>query len=232
VASELPPGLRAADERRHRPGAGPLWSELWQVDWWAANGSAGGTSCHVLLPNVGRAWYWAALVRPDGPLLSVVDLDQPLPVGTLRLRGGSLWADLVCEAPFGQWTVMNETYAVALDDPAEALGRSYGDPVPVAFDWEWYAEALPVRGAPPGCEGYRVEGEVHGEVELRGGSIAVSAPGRLTHWWGERAWFTSEGEPAHGSAAPVRLRGPAGEEAALHRVLTRHGWHEWLRPLG
>jgi hypothetical protein len=229
VEASLPPGLRLADERRHDPGEDRLWSELWQVDWWAPDGSAGGTSCHVLLPNLGRAWYWAALVRQGEPLLSVVDLDQSLPVGTLRLRGGSLWADVACEAPFEQWTVMNETYAVALDDPAEALGRAFGDPLPIAFDWEWYADAPPVLAAPEGCRGYRVAGEVRGIVELRGGNRDVHAPGRLTHWWGPRDWFGDEDEAAVGLAAPVRLRGPAGETSALHRVVGRDGWREWLR---
>jgi hypothetical protein len=229
VPPRLPDGLCPTDEQRHAPGPEPLWSELWQLDWWAPDGSAGGTSCHVLLPNLGRAWYWAAVVREGSPLLSVVDLDQPLPVGTLRLRGGQLWADLACEAPFEQWTVVNETYAVALDDPAEALGRGYGDPLPVAFDWEWYADAGAELRAPAGCVGYVVDGEVRGEIELKGGNLEVHAPGRLTHWWGPRAWFADDGSAAEGLAAPVRLRGPGGATSALHRVLTADGWQEWVR---
>ena len=35
----------------------------------------------------------------------------------------------------------NETYAAALDDPDDALGRAYGMPTPIAFDLEWYATA-------------------------------------------------------------------------------------------
>ena len=38
-----------------------------------------------------------------------------------------------------QWSIGNETYASAIDDPDDALGRAYGDPTPIAFDLEWYA---------------------------------------------------------------------------------------------
>ena len=42
-------------------------------------------------------------------------------------KAQAMWAEHVCEAPFEQWTLGNETYAVALDDPDEGLGRAYGD---------------------------------------------------------------------------------------------------------
>ena len=54
------------------------------------------------------------------------------PTGTSRAgrsaarQGRGLWAEHVCDAPMEQWTVANETYAAALDDPDEALGRAYG----------------------------------------------------------------------------------------------------------
>ena len=65
-----------------------------------------------------------------------------------------------------QWTVANETYAAALDDPDEALGRAYGTPSAVAFDLEWYAGGA--AGGAPGGDGYEQAGVVHGVVELAG----------------------------------------------------------------
>ena len=61
-------------------------------------------------------------------------------------QGAGLWAEHVCDAPMEQWTVANETFATALDDPDEALGRGYGTPTALAFDLEWYALAPPSRG--------------------------------------------------------------------------------------
>ncbi|HEX9259728.1 MAG TPA: hypothetical protein VF855_09345 [Acidimicrobiales bacterium] len=219
-----------ADEDRHEPGSGPWWSECWGFELWDEHG-LGAYSVLVLLPNQGRAWYWAAVVRPDHPLLSVVDQDQALPVGTLRVRGGGLWADAQCEAPFEQWTVLNETYAVALDDPDDALGRALGEPAPVAFDWEWYASSPPADLAGRTVAGYAQAGQVLGEIELRDGRVPVDARSMRVHWWGDKEWFgTTWGSRVAGVRAPLLLRGPAGERTSVERVLTTGGWHEWGHP--
>jgi hypothetical protein len=225
-----------ADEGPHPAGNDPWWAECWAFDAWTPDAGMGASTCLVLLPNRQRAWYWAALVRRDEPLLSVVDLDQTPPLRSLRVRRGSLWADHQCEAPFEQWTVVNETYAVALDDPAEALRRGLGEPVPVAFDLEWYATAAPTERAedpdagPRVRDGYEQAGEVHGEIELRGGPVTLEGPGHRVHWWGRSPWFDAAwGEVADGLHAPVLLQD--GDRAAeLHRALTPSGWVEWNRP--
>lgn len=221
-------GWRGADEQRHEPGPDAWWCEQWAFDAWTPDGRTGCYSVVTLVPHHRRAWYWAALVRPDRPLLTVVDLEQPLPVGTLRLRGGQLWADHICEDPLRQWTVSNETYAVALDDPAEALGRALGQPEPVAFDLEWYATAdpTPAAGWP---DGYEQEGEVHGIIELRGGNLELVGPGRRSHVWGSVDWSAPGGEPLDGVAAPVLLAAD-GVRTALHHTLSAGGWHRWRRP--
>ena len=46
----------------------------------------------------------------------------------LLVKAHGLWAEHMCDAPMEQWTVANETYAAALDDPDDALGRAYGQP--------------------------------------------------------------------------------------------------------
>ena len=77
------------------------------------------------------------------------------PTSTPRSRArASACARRVCgpttcaRSPFEQWTVQNECYAVALDDPADALGRAYGESTPVAFDVEWYADGARSRRPP------------------------------------------------------------------------------------
>ena len=64
------------------------------------------------------------------------------------VKAPGLWAEHTFDAPMQQWTVANETYATALDDPDDALGRAYGVPTAVAFDLEWYATARGRRRSP------------------------------------------------------------------------------------
>ena len=101
-----------------------------------------------LCPSRGRCWYWCGARRAGEPAAARHRLGRcPAPGRPDWSRSaGGLWAEHVCEAPFEQWTVANETYAVALDDPDEALGRAYGVAAPIAFDLEWYATAAAVGG--------------------------------------------------------------------------------------
>jgi len=219
----------AADEGRHPPGAAGRWHEAWTFDFWSPGGEVGGSTALVLWPALGRAWYWATLVRPGAPLLYLADLDVDAPRRGLEIRAEGLWAAHTCEAAFEQWTVANEAYAVALDDPADALGRAHGTPAPVAFDLEWYASG----GAEPlgGTDGYRQDGDVHAVIELAGGPLALEASARRSHWWGEAfPWPVGDGTRPTGGWAPVRLEPPGGAAIVLDRVLTRAGWWEAIRP--
>jgi hypothetical protein len=134
----------------------------------------------------GRAatsWYWAAVARPGEPLLHVADWHVPPRPDPLLVKGDGLWAEHVCDAPMEQWTVSNETYATALDDPDDALGRAYGTPTAVAFDLEWYATAAPS----PVPDGYEQAGVVHGDIELAGGAglHLDEAPAHRWHRWAD-----------------------------------------------
>jgi hypothetical protein len=216
-------GLSASDEDRHSPTADTWWHETWVFEAGQPDGSLGLTTALTLLPGQRRAWYWAVLVRAGAPLVHVAELHAGLPTAGLTVRTAGLWADHVCESPFEQWTVTNEAHAVALDDPADAIGRAYGDPVPVAFDLEWYATGP----AQPRGGGYEQPGEVDGVVELPGGPMPVVAPGRRRHWWGTGQWWPVGEATARpdGLRAPVALVDASGPWV-LERVLTPSGWWE------
>ena len=219
----------AADEHRHPPGAAPSWQEGWTFDFWSPGGEVGGSTALVLWPAAGRAWYWAALVRAGEPLLYLADLDVDAPRRGLEIRAEGLWAAHTCEAPFEQWTVANEAFAVALDDPAEALGRAHGTQAAVAFDLEWYA-AQPAEALVT-TAGYRQEGDVHAVIELAGGPLVLETSARRMHWWGDAfPWPVGDGTAVpSGPRAPVRL-GPAGSTTlVLDRVLTPNGWWDAIR---
>jgi len=206
-----------ADELRHADAK--IGAEEWTFSFWTADGSSGGLVLLRLLPAARACWYWAALVRAGQPLLHVNDWEAPLPRVGLAIRSDGLWADHVCEAPYEQWTVANETYAVALDDPADALGRAFGISAPMAFDLEWYATSAPTAVG----DGYEQQGEVHGVVELGGGALELeAAPAHRTHRWADvLAPWTPEPAVAHlGLRAVARV--PDGTVVDL--VLTADGW--------
>jgi hypothetical protein len=204
------------DNTRHPEAAQEGW---WFSCWWDG-GRAGVVTALTLCHSEGLAWYWALLVRPGEPLVHLADLAVPAPSSGLRVRTTGLWADHVCEEPLTQWTVMNEAYAVALDDPADAADRAYGTSVPIACDLEWYASAPPEDGAVPvpGPAGFAQRGEVDGVIELSGGPLHVQATAKRWRWWGKPIWA---GAPHAGPwCAPVRL----GADLVLDHRLDGTGW--------
>ena len=73
-------------------------------------------------------------------MLHVADWHVPRRADPLLVKSDGLWAEHTCDAPMEQWTVANETYAAALDDPDDALGRAYGVTTALSWDLEWYAD--------------------------------------------------------------------------------------------
>ena len=162
--------------------------EEWVFAAWTADARLGIVSGHRI---VGRtAWYWASLAREGRPLLHVTDFEVPVRSDPFIVKGEALWAEHHCDAAMEQWSIGNETYASALDDPDAALGRAYGDPTPIAVDLEWYATGSPSPIEPAGAraavdDGYEQPGVVHGVVEVLGEPRVELAevPARRWHRW-------------------------------------------------
>lgn len=217
--------------------------EEWVFTCWAADGSVGAISAHRVLGRT--AWYWSALVRPGEPLLHVTEWEVPVRADPTVIKAHGLWAEHICDAPMEQWTISNECFATAIDDPDEAFGRGYGAPTVVAFDLEWYATQPPrsvvVGGVVVGdrvvgdrmapverptgrtWHGYQQDGVVHGVVELPGDALHVTeVPARRWHRWGDDlAPLPLEEAYAHGELrAPFAF--PDGTVADW--VLTPDGW--------
>ena len=179
----------------------------------------------TLLPRARQAWYWAAVVRKGHPLLTLVDPELRLPSTSLAIRGEGLWADHVCETPLEHWTVANEAFSVALDDPDEALGAQRGVLVPLGIDLEWESAADPVEGP----DGYSIEATVSGEILIADGSLGIDAIGRWRHEWGRLEWPTPPARGRQGLWAPLRIDQPDSKPLLVERVVNEDGWHEWLR---
>lgn len=202
------------DDRAHPDAA----VEEWVFTAWLPGGAAGLISAYRR-PVAAAGWYWAALARRDEPLLHIAEWNVPPRADPLLVKAHGLWADHVCERPLEQWTVANETFAVALDDPAEALGRGYGTPSAVAFDLEWYA-----AGPPHATDGGFVQdGVVHGLVELSGGALALAeAPGRRWRRWGSELGSLEVPEAYAHTGVRAVFGFPDGSVADW--VLTADGW--------
>ena len=199
--------------------------EEWLFTAWTGDGSLGLVSGHRI---VGRtAWYWAALARRDRPLLHVLDDGIRVRRDPFVVKGEALWAEHTRDAPMEQWSIGNETYAAALEEPDDALGRAYGDPTPIAFDLEWYALGPPDPLADDtGASGYRQPGVVHGVIEVAGEPRIElrEVPASRWHRWTSAASMPPVDLPVasahHGVRAPFTF--PDGTVADL--VLTPDGW--------
>ena len=153
--------------------------EEWAFAAWTPDGAAGIVSGHRLVS--GGDWYWAALVEEGRPLLHLTEWTVVRRSDPFIVKAPEMWAEHHCVAPMEQWTVGNEAFAAALDQPDEALGRGYGVPTPMAMDLEWYAtgEVEPID------DGYHQVGVLHGLVELQGRPNLQLAeiPAKRWHRW-------------------------------------------------
>lgn len=157
-----------ADEFAHSTAV----EEEWTFSWWDADGSIAGWTMYRLVPG-NRVWYCFGLLGRDRPLLHVAEFDIARRSDPMIAKAQSFWAEFVCDAPFEQWTLGNETYAVELDDPAEGLGRAYGRVVPIASDLEWHASGSPQEIESVSATGYRQDGILLGVIETDRGPIDV-----------------------------------------------------------
>jgi hypothetical protein len=201
-------------------------AEEWTFSFWTPDLALAGHSGWRIDPRRRTGFYWSVVTRDGLPNLHVTAADVPLRADPLLVKDEALWAEMICEAPFEQWTITNETYAVALDEADDALGRAYGTPTAIACDLEWHAAGSPVELAGDGARGYLQVGEVDGAIELVGGALHLSAAraGR-THRWAVAGQELPPAAPpaalAHtGTRAPVRQ--PDG--SVLDLVLTPEGW--------
>ncbi len=212
---EAPEGLSRADDRVHEG----VEIEEWTFSWWAPDASMAGFTMYRLF---GRrsAWYCWGLSRVDEPFVQVVECDISPRRDPMIAKAEAFWAEYTCEAQFEQWTVGNETYAVELDDPAEGLGRGYGNAVPIASDLEWYA----TERATAIQHGYEQRGVLMGDIETVKGVVTVpEMPSVRTHRWTTAKalppLFDSGGVAHLGRRLTFRFR----DKTTLDLVLTPDG---------
>ncbi|MCY3634840.1 MAG: hypothetical protein OXH23_04445 [bacterium] len=201
-----------------------LWAESWYGDFAAPDGSLGGYAQLTLWPNLGRSWFWSALVGPDRQPVYLVETDAPLPrPSTLELRAPGLWTEFIEQIPDEHFTVDLEAFAVALDDSEEVFGRAWGERVPFGLELEWEAVDKSIDS-------------VHGLVLVGEESFELDGHGRRFHWKGLPAWWDREWSngPTEGlviASAPLPVDHPeTAQRTRLERSLvstpTGYAWTE------
>ena len=206
-----------------------LTHEEFSFSWWSVeNGIAGYTSYRLV--NPARAWYCWALWRDDRPTLHVTEFDIARRANPMIAKAPSSWAEYVCDAPDEQWSMGNETYAVELDDIADAYVRDdglvFGRVVPIASDLEWYATD-PARD----IDGGRTRlGVVTGDVETDEGKITLpEMRGVFTHRWSHTGELSLWPADQFSSTAVTAHLGPRlafrfPDARILHLTLAPDGW--------
>lgn len=204
------------------------WHRTAEVDeWvfaaWNADASAGVISGYRIIH--GEGWYWAAAVQEGYPVLHLSEFGIALRPDPLLVKAHGLWAEHICLDPLRQWSIGNETFAVALTDPAEALERGYGTPTPIGCDLEWYATDLPepISGTQ---SGFVQEGVMHGLVEVIGmPSIHFTeAPARRWRRWGAAPMGPVD-MPIARAHSGLRAVFAFPDDSVIDLVVTSAGWH-------
>lgn len=198
---------RPSDERRHQPGPEVRWAESWSFEFTADDGALGGWARLTLVPHTSTAWYHGFLTGPDRQLVAVLDHEVPLPLDDLEIRATGLWATHICETPFDHWTIGLEAFGLGVDDVREIYGRQFGDRVPLGFDLEWEADAVPV---PLTADGYQQACEVSGEILVGDEEIDFVGSGWRDHRWGvlsywDRRWVHVRGRLDDGSRFSAQM---------------------------
>ena len=209
------------DELPHGPGT----TDEWLFAAWSEDGSIGLLSGHRLMDR--RSWYWSALVQAGQPLLHLAEWDVAVRADPFVVKAHEMWAEHHCVEPLRQWSVGNEAYFVALDDPEAALGRAYGTPTPTAMDLEWYAVDEPSRVD----DGFTQRGVVHGRIDVMGRPAIELAEVPAMRW---RRWTAGPELPPvqmSGVVAHTGLRAPFAfpDGTASDWVLSPHGWRSRVR---
>ncbi len=180
------------DERRHSPDGEQLWNESYYLDWFSEDLSLGGYVRIGFNPGLGTVWYWACLVGPDRPLITVIENDIPMPKSpsSLELRHDGLWADHVIETPLEHMSINLESFALVLDDAADVYHEPRGERIPFGFELDFHTDRAAYQWPAEVTPRYEIPCRVDGRILVGDEVIEFDGWGQRDHSWGAaRDWW-------------------------------------------
>ena len=181
-----------ADEARHDPSGSPWWEGHRLVAVATDGLSALAMQVSVVVSGSRHsASFHCGLFRSGRPAIVIAEDDIRAPESRWEFRSSGIWVDTICETPFEHWTYGLEAFGLEIADPAELLGRGYGDRVPLG--WELDFEATPGAATPASAVnadsllGYSQSGTAHGLVLSAIGEEDFAGTAVRQHWWGSAA---------------------------------------------
>lgn len=234
VVPERPPTVSAADERRHAAGPERLWCESIDFDFFAPDASIAGWVRLDLYLNLGVAWYHSLVVGPGRPIVAVADCAVPLPRSSAwEIRTEGLWADHTCETAVEHWSLANEAFAIAVDDPAELdVADPRGERTPLGLDLEFEADGEVRHDAT--TTRYAAPCRAHGEILVGDEQIELDGWGHRHHSWGvldrwANGWMWTAGRMDDGVRFhALGIRTPGGATGFGYR----EGGSDGYQPIG
>lgn len=180
-----------ADEGPHASGPERLWQESWYLDFAARDGSLGGYFRLGRYPNLGCAWWTAAIVVPGHDPVMSIDYTLPLTDVTrsVAVDATDLHATIATTSALQRSSVSCAATGrrVAAARLLEPGGYDDGEPVGVEVDLTWDTVGVPFGYGI--TTRYEIPGRVTGSVTIDGETHRVDAPGQRDHSWGERDWW-------------------------------------------
>ena len=195
------------------------------------------------------ASFHAAVLRSGEPPVVVADDDIPAPPDRWELRTSGLWVESICEQAHRHWSYGLEAFGLAIDDPAELLGRGYGDRLAVGWELQFHGAVADVvsldveqpADATAGARGSTEAGrsteagggterqgtaEAGGSTEARGGTEAggtAEAGGSTEARGGTEAGGTAEAGGSTEALGSAEDRGsPEGGRATARGTFDGH----------
>jgi hypothetical protein len=207
------------------PHAGAAIDE-WLFAAWSPEASVGAISGHRL--TAGGVWYWSAVVRAGRALLHLAEWNVARRADPFVVKAPEMWAEHHCVTPYEQWSIGNEAFFVALDEPDEALARAYGTPTATALDLEWYAAGEPEQIA----DGFAQRGVVHGRIEVLGDAPLDLDDAPASRWRRSTAGRVLAPVQLPVAVAHTGLRAPFAypDGSTTDWVLTPDGWRSRAPP--
>jgi hypothetical protein len=180
--------LTAADEQRHPADREELWGESWYLDWASADASYGGYVRLGLYPNLGKSWWWIALVGEGRPLTLVVEHELPCPDGDAALDvSGPTSYRLEAPEPLRTIRVRSRARGIVVEQPSSVFQGLDGPTTDVELDLVWESRATPFPY--PVTTRYEISSWVTGRVTIGDDTIDVDCAGQRDHSWGVRDWW-------------------------------------------